>query len=198
MVKVRCKKTMSITKERSCNWCIQLYPDNENHTKALELIEQNYQEYAWIKHRPESDEKKEHIHVVIHFKNYRWNTALAEELNIELNMFQKCRGLDNALLYLVHFREPEKIQYSLDEVHGFYRRRLDRLIQSDGKDKADIASDIVGWINEQPNEIKRNQLFYYCVSNGYYGELVRGANLFFSILSEHNADIVESRYGNLH
>lgn len=178
---------MAIQKERSLVWCIQLYPDNSRHVKALELIEQNYQEYAWIKHIPESDEKKEHIHVVIRFRNYRWNTALAEELDIELNMFQKCRGLDNALLYLIHFREKDKIQYSLEDVHGLFNRRLERLINSDGKDSTDKAHDIVNYIKTQKS-LSYEKLFEYCAGNGLYGELLRGINLFGRILEERTRD----------
>ena len=177
---------MAITKERATVWCILLYPDNEKHMHALELIEKNYQEYAWIKHQPENEEKKEHIHVVVRFKNYRWNTALAEELDIELNMFEKCRGIDNALLYLIHFRESEKKQYQLEEVHGFFNRRLARLMQSDGKDNTDMANDIVNFINSVNDTVSYTQLFYYCSLNGLYGELVRGMKLFSCILEEHN------------
>lgn len=188
---------MAIQKERSCVWCIQLYPDNERHVKALELIEKNYREYAWIKHTPESTEKKEHIHVVIRFKNYRWNTALAEELDIELNMFEKCRGLDNALLYLLHFREPDKIQYTLDDVHGFFNRRLERLVHSDGKDSTDKAYDIVSFIKTQGN-VSYEKLFEYCAQNGLYGELLRGINLFGRILDERNRNKYDELFEKSH
>lgn len=183
------RNNMEWKKERSLVWCILLYLENESHKKALDFIEKNYQEYAWIKHDPENEESKEHVHVVIRFKNYRWNTALAEELEIEINMFEKCRSLDNALLYLLHYREPEKKQYSIDDVHGIFNRRLERLTKSDGKDNTDLADDIVKWIEVQPREITYTRLFYFCRDNGMYGELVRAIKLFSCILEEHNKNL---------
>ncbi len=188
------KDIMNRKKERSCVWCILLYPENETHRNALEYIKKNYQEFAWIKHEPEIENGKEHIHVVIRFKNYRWNTALAEELNIEINMFEKCRNLENALLYLIHFREPDKKQYSLEEVHGAFNRRLERIIKSDGKDNTDLASDIVSWIESQNSAITYTQLFYFCRDNGMYGELVRAMKLFSCIIAEHNQEYYEESH----
>ena len=179
-------------KERSCVWLILLFCDNDRHMKALETIKKNYTEYAYIKHLPEQDEKKEHYHVVVRFKNYRWNTALAEELDIEINMFEKVRGLDNALLYLVHAREEEKIQYDVSDVQGVFGKRLQRLIASDGKDSTDIAIDIVNWINNQDKEITIHKLFQYCVANGLYSELIRSFKLFECIVRERNEVIRES------
>lgn len=182
---------MAWKKERSCVWMIQFYLDNERHIKALEFVRKNYSEYAYILHQPESDEKKEHYHVVVRFKNYRWNTALAEELDVEINMFEKVRGLDNALIYLTHIREPDKIQYSVEDIEGPFQSKVKRLIQTDGKDNTDKAKDIVDWINSQPREISYNALFYYCSQNGLYGELVRAMKLFSCILEEHNRNYYE-------
>lgn len=178
-------------KERACIWCILLYPENESHREALNFIEKNYKEYAWIKHEPETEDKKEHIHVVIRFINQRWNTSLANELGIEINMLERCRNLDNALLYLIHFREPEKKQYDVENVHGIYNRRIIRLIQSDGKDHTDLANDIVNWIEQTQGEVTYSKLFYFCRDNGMYGELIRAMKLFSCIIEEHNRSIYE-------
>lgn len=181
------KKEISWRKERSLTWLIMIYPDNDKHMKAFDFIKQNYSEYSFVKHRPEIDEKKEHIHVVVRFKNYRWNTALSEELEIEINMLEKCRSLDNALLYLTHFRYPEKIQYTIEDIDGTLKSRVQRLLQSDGKDSTDRACDLVNWINSQKEFISMNQLFAFANANGLYGELVRGISIFREIVHEHNS-----------
>ncbi len=180
------KKEINWRKERSLIWFILLYPENDHHQQALELIEKNYSEYAWVQHVPENDEKKEHIHVIVRFKNYRWNTALAEELGVEINMFEKCRSLENGLLYLVHAREENKIHYSLDDVHGTLKSKLERFLKSDGKDSIDKAVEIVNWINSQ-GYITINQLFTFATVSGLYSELVRALPLFRDILYEHNS-----------
>jgi len=176
-------------KERSLNWLVLLYLENEQHKNALEYIKKNCSEYAYILHQPEENEKKEHVHVVLRFKNYRWNTALAEEFMIEINMFQKLRNLDSGLLYLVHYREEEKIQYSIDDVKGTLKSRLQRLILSDGKDATDKANDIVEWIYSQNERLTMSQLFKFASQNGCYGDLVRGLSLFRDIMYEHNDSI---------
>ena len=176
-------------KERGLVWFILLYPDNESHMLALEEIKKSYSEYAYIKHQPEEGEKKEHIHVVVRFKNYRWNSALSEELGIEINMFEKARNLENALLYLVHARDSEKTQYDIMEVQGTLQKRLFRILQTDGKDNTDQATEIVDWIMEQSEVIKPSRLFYFASVNGLYGELVRGMKLFAMIIEEHNEEI---------
>ena len=175
-------------KERGLVWFILLYPENESHRLALDIIKKSYSEFAWIKHQPETNETKEHIHVVVRFKNYRWNTALAEELGIQVNMFEKARNLENALLYLVHARDPEKTQYQPTDVQGPLQKRLQRIVQTDGKDNTDQANEIVDWILSQNQYIYYAQLFYFASINGLYGELIRGMKLFSCILEEHNQD----------
>lgn len=177
---------MAWKKERSMVWLLLLYPDSERHIRALEFIKKNYVEYAFIKHFPEKEENKEHYHLVIRFKNYRWNTALSEELDVEINMFEKCRGLCNALIYLIHLREPEKIQYSVEDVQGPFQTKLKCIMQTDGKDNSDMAYEIVQWIMGQNNRIKYSQLFFFAKENGLYSELLRGMKLFSYIMEEHN------------
>lgn len=75
-------------KFRARNFNLVLYPEDETHTKAIEYIERNY-DYAIILHDRDCNEygeiKKEHYHIVLRFKNAKWNTALAEELKITVN-----------------------------------------------------------------------------------------------------------------
>lgn len=44
-----------------------LYPDNSYHIDFLEYLKQMGVTHLYIKHQPEEDEKKEHIHLMIHF-----------------------------------------------------------------------------------------------------------------------------------
>lgn len=56
--------------KRSCrsSWigCV-LYPDNCYHVEFLEYLKQMGVTHLYIKHQPEEDEKKEHIHLMCHF-----------------------------------------------------------------------------------------------------------------------------------
>ena len=91
-------------KFRSCNFNLILYPsEDETHRNALEIIEKNY-DYAMICHNLDTDDNgellKEHYHIVIRFKNAKWNTALSEELGITENYIEESRSLKRSLLYL--------------------------------------------------------------------------------------------------
>ena len=44
-----------------------LYPDNFYHMEFLEYLKQMGVTHLYIKHQPEEDEKKEHIHLMMHF-----------------------------------------------------------------------------------------------------------------------------------
>lgn len=44
-----------------------LYPDNFYHMEFLEYLKQMGVTHLYIKHQPEEDEKKEHIHLMCHF-----------------------------------------------------------------------------------------------------------------------------------
>ena len=100
------------TKYKSRNFCILLYPlEDKTHYCALEYIKLNF-EYAFIEHNEDYDKngeiKKSHTHVVLQFSNQKWNTALADEIGISLNYIERCRSLENALDYLIHFNDRKK------------------------------------------------------------------------------------------
>lgn len=73
----------------------------------------------WIKHRPESEDKKEHIHALVVYENpSRWETVLDR---FECTP-QFCRPLEHrlntAFCYLTHANQPGKVQYSVDDLRG--------------------------------------------------------------------------------
>lgn len=44
-----------------------LYPDNFYHVEFLDFLKSMGITHIYIKHQPEEDEKKEHIHLMMHF-----------------------------------------------------------------------------------------------------------------------------------
>ena len=95
--------------------------------EALKKIEASY-DYACILHDKDVDEdgviKKAHYHVVLRFPNQTWSSALAKELGIADNYLEKPRSFDNALMYLIHYNDSDKYQYSIDDVKGTLKKRL--------------------------------------------------------------------------
>ncbi len=176
--------------ERSLNWCLVLYPQEDNsHKLALDYIISHYS-YAYIKHdRDILDDgslKKEHVHVVIKFNNYRWRNAIAEELKITPNYLEKCRNLENALKYLIHFNNEDKAQYDISEVNGDLKLKLSNYLEHTEKSESDKVLELLYYINSFDNFITLNDFIHYVCSIGLYDVYRRSATTFIKLLEEHN------------
>ena len=51
-----------------------LYKDSTSYDykKIINYIEKNYKYYAYIEHKPDSEDGKKHTHVLMHFDNKRY------------------------------------------------------------------------------------------------------------------------------
>lgn len=177
-------------KFRSRNFNLILYEEDETHKKAINYIKKNL-DYAMICHDRDIDEKtgeikKPHWHVVIHFNNAKWNTALSEDLSITENYIEECRNLNRSLAYLIHYYDEEKYQYSIDDVEGSLRKRLVEYIKNDDKTESEKVIEILKFIDEQDDELSVSDLIRYCSSIGYWDVLRRASSLFIQYLTEHN------------
>lgn len=198
------KKNPKDSKFYNRNFFLLLYPDNEEHMRALEYVKRLYSDYAYILHNKdeylepqeveclEIDElldnhvlKKEHYHVVIKFANARYRSAVAKELEIQEKFIRTC-SLDGALLYLVHFDDEDKFQYPLDEVCGSLKLRLQKLIANRGKDEDTKALDLIEHIESSTTTLSITSFAKYCATNGMWDVYRRGASIFNQCIKEHN------------
>lgn len=180
-------------KYRSRKFCFILYPlEDETHKKALEYIKLNY-DYAMIVHDRDKNEqgeiKKSHTHVVISLPNAKWNTAIAKEIGLSENYFQKCKSLDNALEYLIHYNDDSKEQYSIDEVQGSLKKKLQKLILNDGKDESEKVEELLDYIDKIPSFIDEVFFIRLACSLGYYDVVRRSPTIFMRILDRHNSKV---------
>ena len=178
-------------KYRSRKFCMLLYPlEDESHKKALEYIKLNY-DYALIVHDKDEDEngtlKKSHTHVVVSFPNAKWNTAIAEELGITPNYMEKCRSLNNALEYLIHYDDDTKHQYDIEEVQGNLKRELKKIIQNDGKDENIKAFELIEYIENYDGPINESDFFKYTCEVGMFDVARRSAYIMLRIIDKHNS-----------
>lgn len=181
-----------LNKFRARNFCLVLYDDDPTHNQAIEKIKRYY-EYALILHDKDFEKedkdkiKKSHYHIVLKFKNAKWNTSLAEELGITPNYIEECRDLKRALLYLIHYNEPEKFQYNCDEIHGPLKKRIEIILDNDDKNENDKVLDLLKWINSFDCTITFNQFVEYSASCYKWDVVRRGGNLWINIINEHNS-----------
>lgn len=76
--------------------------------------------YAYVLHQPEGDKKQLHWHIVVKLNEqdtteYFFNRKQFLQ-NVRVAGLEKKQGAFKAFEYLVHKNDPEKIQYSWDEV----------------------------------------------------------------------------------
>ena len=176
---------------RDRKFCLLLYPDDETHVKALEIIKANF-DYAMISHNRDikadtGEVKKEHWHVVLKTENNAiWNTALAKELGITPNYIERCRNLDRALMYLIHFNDIDKVQYSVNEVEGTLKKRLKQALAKDDKTEQEKVSELVEIITNSSFELKFTDFVNCALEKGYFDVVRRSSSLFMKLVQEHN------------
>lgn len=105
-----------IIEKRYRHFTILLYPEWQNFNNILNDIKGNFKNYAYIKHHPEEEEKKEHIHLILSLDNPRTIESLSKRLEVPKNLIQNIKALRGACRYLIHKDNDEKFQYELSQV----------------------------------------------------------------------------------
>lgn len=187
---------------RDRKFCAVLYPEDATHFACIEKLKTGGYTYALILHDQDVYEdgeqkgqlKKPHWHVVLKFTNAVWNVPTAKELGIEPNYLQKCSSVDGSLLYLVHDGNPDKYQYSLDDVEGPLKSRLVTLLADD--DEGTRAVKICDIIDATPGPIGYSELLRKAASAGLYATLRRMGAWGPALVREHNYEYQYSSGNN--
>lgn len=171
---------------RSRCFALILYRDSDiyNYDEVINYITSNFEKYAYIVHKPEKDESKEHTHVLFYFNNKRYLSSLSNELGIPSNYFEEAH-LKPYLKYLIHYDNEEKIQYTLQDVHGPLSYLLEELISDKRTEKEDFEM-IFDFINEYDGKLSFNTLVKYCLNCNLYSTFRRNVNALRILLNEHN------------
>lgn len=184
------KKVKEISRFRSRKFCLLLYPkEDASHRDALKYITMNY-DYAMIEHNQDKTEsgeiKKSHTHVVLFFPNAKWNTAIADELGITSNYIEKCRDMDKALEYLIHFNDDTKHQYNFEEVKGNLKTKLKQVILNDDKDENQKAFELFDYIENFDGYLDEMSFFKYACEIGMYDVARRSSYIMIRLIDKHN------------
>lgn len=176
-----------LIEKRYRHFIILLYPEWDNFNDILQDIKGSFKNYAYIKHIPESDEKKEHIHLILSIDNPRTIESLSKRLNIPKNLIQNVKSLRASCRYLVHRDNEEKFQYEIGQVivsnsfQSTYLKSFDDLLSDD-----EILDNIFEFIREikeeNPVTIEINLTKFVChnayekVFKRYYSTIVKYIN----------------------
>lgn len=153
------------------HWLILLYKDSEsyNFDEVLRICK-SQKNYAYIKHLPESNEKKEHYHVILSFENATSKPTLARKLGIQENYLSEIKSFRTMCRYLIHKDDEDKIQYDLDEVKVSKCFSRDYYKQFDDiESEEEIISNIYDFISnlDEDYSIGLMKLIKYININAY-------------------------------
>ena len=177
-------------KKKYYTYNIVLYKDSlsYDYDKVMDYITKNWRSYAYIEHQPEKDETKVHTHVLVHFDNKRYISAIAKEINVGENYIQPS-NLIPFLRYLIHLDDEDKIQYSPYEVNGPLQKKLLEIISNDKMSEVEQVSCICDYIFEFDDFLHYSILLQFVLRNGCYSAYRRNYHFFKDLVLEHNQNI---------
>lgn len=154
-----------ITKKYRC-FTIILYEDTSSYDINEVLFNiRGFKYYAYIKHQPESDEKKAHYHVIIKLDNATTCEGISKRLGVPLQHIKYVRNVRAMCRYLIHMDDSDKIQYSINDV--FVSKLFERKFKKNFeelKSEEEIIQDIYFYIDnthfDTYYEKVRNLLLY--------------------------------------
>ena len=165
------KKSPDI-KRKARAWTFIIYEDStdiENFKSQIADQERVGLKAIYIKHdkdkNPDGSEKKTHWHIILIWEGpTTYNNALETAQSVAtVNYIEAVRDLVGASRYLTHQDNPEKYQYSKDEVITVGNVDYTELITSSRNDRIELKK-MVSYIKE--NEITSFSYFcFYCMDN---------------------------------
>lgn len=177
---------MPKVKARTMN--LVLYPESQQ--SAIDSIIRNCC-YVGILHDRDTDVngllKKPHYHFIVRFKQARWSSAFAKELGIE-DHIESTLSFERSVRYLVHMDNPEKYQYSQndlicsEELRPSVAKCLSEFVCEELCVKA-----ILDLIESYPYPISYSYVLHRVLELGLYGEFRRMGFLAGELIREHNA-----------
>lgn len=139
-----------IDEKRYRHFMILLYDDTTsyNYDDVLFDLKGSFKNYAYIKHKPEKEEKKEHTHFILSIDNARTIESISKRLGVPSNHIQSIKSLRASCRYLIHLDNEDKTKYELTDVvvsSSFSRKFFSSF--DDLRTEEDIIDDIYLYID---------------------------------------------------
>lgn len=164
--------------DRYRSFLILLYEDTTSYNINDIFFEINgFKKYAYIKHEPETDEKKSHYHLYISLDSACTISAVSKRLGVPSQFIQHVRSERASLRYLTHVDYPDKIQYNLTDIK--YSTNIERSLlksYSDIESEIDIINNIYNFILSLKDDFSYNQALIELikfVNTNYYDTIYK-------------------------
>ena len=174
---------------RSRCYHLILYEEDLEQLRVLDMIEQHYN-FGAIRHDKDmydgtTELKKPHYHVILYFDNPKYLSSLSDELKLKPN-YIKTDQLRKGLEYLIHKNNPEKFQYSVDEVYGPLKDNLLAYLSNSVSNEKTSTLFLFQIIDSFDGPIKLEELIPIVLQNNLWSFFRRSQLTWFKLIDEHN------------
>lgn len=171
------------------------YYDYINFILNKEFKNKNFK-YCGIVHDKDYNDngeiKKEHEHIVLYFDNPRTINSISKEMNLPPQYIEKYKSLKTALLYLLHFNQGDKAQYSIEDTYGDLQLELKKLIKNNVKTEEERVLQLLDIIDNYYSYTSYSKFLRDVCNMGLYDILRRNNYMFLKCLDKKN----ENFYNN--
>lgn len=139
--------------ERTRNWTFIVYPESapENWRELIDGMH-----VPWIESplhdkdvNPDGEIKKAHWHVLIFFDGKKsFNQVKKITDNINSPIPEPCVNSKGMVRYFAHLDNPEKFQYSKNDILSHCGADVTKFLTSSGGDKLKLLAEMQDWIDE--------------------------------------------------
>lgn len=180
------------------SWCCILYPEDPLQNEAIATLINDKRAVGILHDRDiEADGsiKKPHYHFVIKLTGPGTVGSVQRIIpNVKENYIQPCKSIRGQCRYLVHKDNPEKEQYSQDEIVGNVKLAKRYLNTKD--DEAEDVSKILEYVEAQEHTIRTADVLRFALDNNLYSVYRRGASIINALIKEHNQHIYDLSRGS--
>lgn len=159
---------------------IILYDENILYDKLKILNKYKNIQWAYIMH--DKDNVKEHYHLRIFCEDKKSISAWAKLLKVEKHEIEILIYKKLSIRYLVHLDNPEKYQYSFDNIISNFELKSYLTNQSSETDDITLILSFI----DTSGYISMYTLANYCLSNHLWSSYRRNYSIIREYLLEHN------------
>lgn len=127
-------------RQKHCDYTFALSDINQCERLILDI--HDFPVWAYIKHLPDDENGSDHYHFYLHLQQPITIKNLSEKLDIPENMIEWVRVKTRLIQYMIHKNNPEKHQYSEDEIFTNNREYIHNFL-----DPSSNSSDIFSEFN---------------------------------------------------
>lgn len=172
-------------------FCAILYEEDSKFKEYFKNISESYEEVTYIIHDKDTNEdgtiKKPHMHILFKVgNNARHLSSIAKEIGIAENYLQGCNK-KAMLMYLIHLKNEDKTQYRIEEVKGYLKEELKRIVNKQRPEEDRYKELIENILNHKINNT--TQMIQYGIKYGILEDIRKSQYILCKIIEENKITI---------